>query len=1348
LRQSAKKQEGLQTKRVRKRKGYASMSKSRYTSTDVRATVGELRGTMLGHRVANIYDLNDRTYLFKFAIPGVSEKPILLMESGIRFHTTKFMRDKADMPSPFAMKLRKHLRTKRLESIRQLGTDRVVDFKFGTGESANHIILEMYASGNIVLTDEHYEILALVRSHTFNGADVSIQVGEIYPFTQASGLLTAPAAPSSDSPQAVDGNGDEPANEIVAFTADQFRQWALAKCADHDTKNAELAAAAAANAEAALLQEARDVHNDKKGRKAKKKKGGKARKIALRQLLLSPEAGLQHYGAEVTDHCVCLAGMSPGDKVKDRLCISEDGEGDEEGTRLPLWTDSDLDRLLSALREEGRRQLELLDEAGLPGYVILADPPSTALGEEKSKNGSPKAPEELQFVEFTPRLYLQHQHKASREYASFNDAADDFFRRVEEQRIDKIASAAEDAAKMRVDKFRSEQEAQMSALEQQQTRLEEMAALIEYHAENVDRVLLVLNTNLSSGMTWEDIGAMVATETAAGNSIAALVWRLRLEDGKVLLRLPVEPTFDDEDQDTNTHLSGSGGGGNQRVKKTMDMFGSDSESEDEDEDEEGHVYESAPALHPSGGGKDQGKGKGKFVEVTIDLSLSAYANARTMYGSRKVAKQKAEKVQEHSSKALAAVEQQAAKQLAKSAVRRGLAATRKVHWFEKFNWFLTTEGYLVISGRDAQQNDMLVKRYLREGDAYVHADCHGASSCIVRAKWEEDSKEGRKPKPLSQFALQEAGAMTVCRSGSWKAKMVSSAWWVHASQVSKSAPTGEYLSTGSFMIYGKKNFLPPQSLEMGFGVMFRLDDGSVSRHLHDCRDKNVDIDDDAMSQLNEAYDRYGLEASVSAAPSIPNVSAKGKDRKDKDGMGKQQTEPAVGQDRSQGQTQGAVGAQPPPGAKPAAAPEYEGSGKKKKLSKKKARKYADQDEEDRELARQALGHVKEDGSAPAGVKGRRNKDKGKDKDKVQSGEMLSLEERQRKAGVHLVVNQWEEMLARLHDSGRAGLMRLVDAGMLAKGEIEADELRALATLDELSAQHVLALFEEGLMARKVGNKSGFMAGIVRRVSKDSRKGAFRDSLTAMYAPKAQAAEGYDDDELAMQKKKGVRLERGQKKVKKLDDGEESDDAEGSWAETPEMEKERIDALAADEQEQGDDKDKKLEEQQEDVELEVEEESDEELQAAGGDVLQEAKISRTQRNKLEAREIKALLEEEGFADEEEGKAADDIDKLTGVPLPEDVLLYAVPVCGPYSSLERFKYRVKLTPGVAKKGKAAKAAVEVFCRDGGGCSATEKALIKALTDPEMVAIMIGDCKVSAPGLQSMQRQVKSQKKGGKK
>ena len=82
---------------------------------------------------------------------------------------------------------------------------------------------------------------------------------------------------------------------------------------------------------------------------------------------------------------------------------------------------------------------------------------------------------------------------------------------------------------------------------------------------------------------------------------------------------------------------------------------------------------------------------------------------------------------------------------------------------------------------------------------------------------------------------------------------------------------------------------------------------------------------------------------------------------------------------------------------------------------------------------------------------------------------------------------------------------------------------------------------------------------------------------------------------------------------------------------------------------------------------------------------EISLSRRALKKKEQQEILSILEEEGVLDEEEGKQADEINKLTGKPLPEDVLLYAVPVCGPYSAIRSFKYSVKLTPGTMKKGK---------------------------------------------------------------
>ena len=58
------------------------------------------------------------------------------MESGIRMHMTEFNREKSMFPSSFCMKLRKHLKGKRLKEIQQLRADRIVDLTFGEGDAA------------------------------------------------------------------------------------------------------------------------------------------------------------------------------------------------------------------------------------------------------------------------------------------------------------------------------------------------------------------------------------------------------------------------------------------------------------------------------------------------------------------------------------------------------------------------------------------------------------------------------------------------------------------------------------------------------------------------------------------------------------------------------------------------------------------------------------------------------------------------------------------------------------------------------------------------------------------------------------------------------------------------------------------------------------------------------------------------------------------------------------------------------------------------------------------------------------------------------------------------------------
>lgn len=74
-------------------------------------------------------------------------------------------------------------------------------------------------------------------------------------------------------------------------------------------------------------------------------------------------------------------------------------------------------------------------------------------------------------------------------------------------------------------------------------------------------------------------------------------------------------------------------------------------------------------------------------------------------------------------------------------------------------------------------------------------------------------------------------------------------------------------------------------------------------------------------------------------------------------------------------------------------------------------------------------------------------------------------------------------------------------------------------------------------------------------------------------------------------------------------------------------------------------------------------------------------------------------------------------------------------------------MKLTPGTLKKGKIAKQAQDVFVmfKD---CTPGEKKAIEGMNRAEMTAAVIGDAKISMPGLQAAQRKQKIAGKSEKK
>ncbi|MFP3216983.1 MAG: ribosome rescue protein RqcH [Vulcanisaeta sp.] len=146
-------------------------------------------------------------------------------------------------------------------------------------------------------------------------------------------------------------------------------------------------------------------------------------------------------------------------------------------------------------------------------------------------------------------------------------------------------------------------------------------------------------------------------------------------------------------------------------------------------------------------------------------------------------------------------------------------------WFERFRWFVTTGGKLVIAGRDATQNEVIVRNYMKPWDVFLHADIPGAAAVIIKLR---DPGDG-----VSEEDLLEAARYAASYSRAWVMGLsVIDVFYVRGEQVTKKAPSGEYLGRGSFMIYGTRGWVRNVELRLGVGVRVdHVDNTAIIRLL-------------------------------------------------------------------------------------------------------------------------------------------------------------------------------------------------------------------------------------------------------------------------------------------------------------------------------------------------------------------------------------------------------------------------------------------------------------------------------------------------------------------------------------
>ncbi|KAK7835940.1 hypothetical protein U0070_004031 [Myodes glareolus] len=558
--------------------------KSRFSTIDLRAVLAELNASLLGMRVNNVYDVDNKTYLIRLQKPDF--KATLLLESGIRIHTTEFEWPKNMMPSSFAMKCRKHLKSRRLVSVKQLGVDRIVDFQFGSDEAAYHLIIELYDRGNIVLTDYEYLILNILRFRTDEADDVKFAVRERYPIDHARAaepLLTL-----------------ETLTEVITSAP----------------------------------------------------KGELLKRVLnplLREKIVTILFAFIAYGPALIEHCLIENGFAGNVKVDEK------------------FESKDIEKVLVCVQKAEDYMKKTSNFSG-KGYIIQKREVKPSLDADKP------AEDILTYEEFHPFLFSQHLQCPYIEFESFdkvancvlfcfNKAVDEFYSKIEGQKIDLKALQQEKQALKKLDNVRRDHETRLEALQQAQEIDKLKGELIEMNLQIVDRAIQVVRSALANQIDWTEIGLIVKEAQAQGDPVASAIKELKLQTNHVTMLL--------------------------------------------------RYY-------------DHKRYAAKKTQRTVEAAEKAFKSAE------KKTKQTLKEVQTVTS----------------------IQKARKVYWFEKFLWFISSENYLIIGGRDQQQNEIIVKRYLTSGE------------------------------PIPPRTLTEAGTMALCYSAAWDARVITSAWWVYHHQLS------------------------------------------------------------------------------------------------------------------------------------------------------------------------------------------------------------------------------------------------------------------------------------------------------------------------------------------------------------------------------------------------------------------------------------------------------------------------------------------------------------------------------------------------------------------------------------
>jgi len=140
----------------------------------------------------------------------------------------------------------------------------------------------------------------------------------------------------------------------------------------------------------------------------------------------------------------------------------------------------------------------------------------------------------------------------------------------------------------------------------------------------------------------------------------------------------------------------------------------------------------------------------------------------------------------------------------------------KKRWYEYYRWFVSSDGLVVIAGKNAQQNENIVKKRLEPGDLVFHSDIQGAAFVII--------KSGGKTVP--QETIKEASEFAAAHSKAWaKGLGKVDVFAAKPNQVSKANEQGVNAPKGAFFISGERSWFRDVLIKLAIGVWINREEG-------------------------------------------------------------------------------------------------------------------------------------------------------------------------------------------------------------------------------------------------------------------------------------------------------------------------------------------------------------------------------------------------------------------------------------------------------------------------------------------------------------------------------------------